>query len=185
MFLLFIKDTTPTLPECSVSVKSPWKEASGRDNQTGDRRRFKTGTAMGTLRWYGSGHQRLCYCKRLYRCPGDRRSRRRLEFHEDPWVSFVSKKEQRCLWFRVWSLPLNLWSIWGKQISSLTRKMTGPSIQMTVCLPPSGDPGSDHRGWIRDSFPGNRSGCQICLLQVWLPFCKRYIRNIQKLIFYI
>ena len=24
-----------------------------------------------------------------------------LEFHEDPWVSFVSKKEQRCLWFRV------------------------------------------------------------------------------------
>lgn len=45
-----IKDTTPTLPECSVSVKSPLKEASGRGNQTGDRRRFKTGTAMGTLR---------------------------------------------------------------------------------------------------------------------------------------
>lgn len=32
-----------------------------------------------------------------------------LEFHEEPWVSYVSKKVQKCSWFPECALPLNPW----------------------------------------------------------------------------
>ena len=125
-----------------------------------------------------------------------------LEFHEDPWVSFVSKKGTEMLMVpgMIFTIePMinmgkadifvdaeNDWTIytddggirgWRRRLECIHEGWKS--------IRPVGDPGSDHRGWIRDPFLVTGSGSQICLLQVWLPFCKRYIRNIQKLIFYI
>ena len=61
-----------------------------------------------------------------------------LEFHEDPWVSFVSKKGTEMLMVPGMIFTIEPMINMGKADIFVDAKMTGPSIQMTVCLPPSG-----------------------------------------------
>ena len=69
-----------------------------------------------------------------------------LEFHEDPWVSFVSKKGTEMLMVPGMIFTIEPMINMGKadifvdaenDWTVYTRRM--------VCLPPSGKPGSDHR----------------------------------------
>ena len=61
-----------------------------------------------------------------------------LEFHEEPFVSYVTKKARRCFWSRAWYLPLSLWLIWEPMKSTLTEEITGASTRQTAFRPPSG-----------------------------------------------
>ena len=93
-----------------------------------------------------------------------------LEFHEDPWVSFVSKKGTEMLMVPGMIFTIEPMINMGKADIFVDAENDWTIYTDDGMPSPSGDPGSDHRGWIRDPFLVTGSGSQICLLQVWLPF---------------
>ena len=61
-----------------------------------------------------------------------------LEFHEEPWVSYVSKKGSEMLMVPGMCFTIEPWSIWDALIYLWMLTMTGPSIPTMAFPPPSG-----------------------------------------------